>query len=101
MPALILFILLRKRLGHIMNKFGFNLHFYADDVQIYFTFDADRVTSNVLTNCFKKVEHCLSLNKLKLNKKKTQCIVLSRQVFKYAAVVFGNNFSDLIDLKCV
>ena len=34
-------------LGHINNKYEFNYHFYADDVQIYFTFNADRATSNV------------------------------------------------------
>ena len=47
------------------------------------------------------IEHWLSLNKLKLNKNKTQGIPFSRLASKSAADTFGNNFSDPIALKCI
>ena len=99
--APILFTLYMKPLGHIINKFGFSYHFYADDLQIYFTFNADRDTSNVFASCLRAVEDWLSLNKLKLNNNKTQCIVFGRQVLTTSADAFGNNFSDHSILKCV
>ena len=75
----VLFTLYMKPFGQIISKFGFNYHLYADYVPIYFTFNADRATFNMFKNCLKAIEHCLSLNKLKDNKNKTQCIVCIRQ----------------------
>ena len=46
-----LFTLYIKPLASIISKFGFIYHFYADDVQCYVTFDADKtLDANVLTN---------------------------------------------------
>ena len=74
--APILFTLYIKPLTSIISKFSFSIHFYADDVQFYVTFDADKtVDANVLTKCLKAEEQCLCYNKLKLNNSKTQCIL--------------------------
>ena len=67
--APILFTLYIKPLTSIISKFGFSFHFYADDVQFYVTFDADKtLDANLLTKCLKAVEQWLCCNKLKLNK---------------------------------
>ena len=55
--APILFNLYMKPLGHIINQFRFNYHFYADDVQIFFTCNAASAKSNVFTNCLRAVEN--------------------------------------------
>ena len=53
----ILFNLYMKPLGHIIIQFGFNYHFYADDMQVYFTFNAAGAKSNMFTNCLRAVEN--------------------------------------------
>ena len=55
----------------------------------------------MLTNCLGAVEHWLSLSKLKLNRIKTQGIVFSQHVSKFAADKFDNNFSAPRALKYV
>ena len=77
--APILFTLYIIPLTIIISKFGFSYHFYADDVQFYVTFDADKtLDANILTKCLKAVEQWLCCNKLKLNNSKTQCILYGR-----------------------
>ena len=61
--APILLTLYMKPLGQRINKFGFDYHFYADDVQIYFISKADEATFIMFSNCFREIEHWLSLNK--------------------------------------
>ena len=57
----ILFNLYMKPLGHIINQFGFNYHFYADDKQICFSFNVGSAKSNVFTNCLRAVKNWLNL----------------------------------------
>ena len=77
--APILFTLYIKPLTSIISKFVFSYHFYAVDVQLYVTFDADKtLNANVLTKCLKAVEQWLCCNKLQLNNSKTQCILFGR-----------------------
>ena len=55
--APILFTLYIKPLTSIISNLGFSYHFYADDVQFYVTFDADKtLDAHVLTKCLKAVE---------------------------------------------
>ena len=92
--APILFTLYIKPLTSIISKFGFSYHFYADDVQFYATFDADKtLDANVLTKCLKAVEQWLCYNKLKLNNSKTQCILFSRTCKQSSSV--ANAFSTV------
>ena len=52
-----LFTLYIKPLTSIISKFGFSYYFYANDVQFYVTFDADKtLNANILTKCLKAVE---------------------------------------------
>ena len=85
--APILFTLYIKPLTKITSKFGFSYHFYADDVQFYAAFDADKtLDANVLKKCLKAVEQWLCCNKLKLNNRKLNVFCL---------VVLANNLVQL------
>ena len=49
-----------------------NFHFYADDSQVYFSFDSDSpVTVPRIEACLRDIATLMSLNKLKLNGDKT------------------------------
>ena len=54
-----------------------NFHFYADDCQVYFSFDS--VSSATITRieaCLQDIASWMSLNKLKLNGDKTELLVI-------------------------
>ena len=74
----ILFIIYTGPLGRILRRMGVNFHFYADDTQIYVSFDIDGADAAV-----KKVEEVIALirkwmseNFLCLNDDKTEVILL-------------------------
>ena len=57
-------------------------HFYADDSQIYFSFDSNTpglVTASRLEACVKDVSDWMSANKLKLNSDKTELLIIASQ----------------------
>ena len=54
-----------------------NLHFYADDCQIYFSLDSvSSVTTTRIEACLQDIGTWMSLNKLKLNSDKTELLVI-------------------------
>jgi len=55
-----------------------SLHSYADDSQLYFHVDPAAVDNKVqqLVDCVDEISHWMSVNRLKLNKDKTQFIWL-------------------------
>ena len=58
------------------------LHFYADDSQIYFSFDSNTpglVTASRLEACVKDVSDWMFSNKLKLNSDKTELLLIASQ----------------------
>ena len=55
----LLFILYIKDLEKIAAKYNFSIHLYADDTQIYFSFDPKDSASNYMTllsDCFKDIK---------------------------------------------
>ena len=59
------------------------LHFYADDSQIYFSFDSNTpelVTASRLEACVKDVSDWMSSNKLNLNSDKTELLLIASQL---------------------
>ena len=78
----ILYLLYTSPLSDIVKKFNLSYHFYADDSHLYFTFqptipgDRDLAVSNI-ERCVLEIDHWMLVNRLKLNKDKTELLVIS------------------------
>ena len=80
--GLLLYLLYTAPLGGIVRKHGMMFPFYADDSQIYFSFDSNTpelVTASRLEACVKDVSDWMSVNKLKLNSDKTELLSIASQ----------------------
>ena len=69
----LLFILYTKDLQAIVSRHGMSVHLYADDTQIYFSFDvhSDKPDIEVIKQCFNDIKHWMANNFLKMNADKT------------------------------
>ncbi|KAL5260602.1 hypothetical protein ACHWQZ_G010676 [Mnemiopsis leidyi] len=78
----LLFILYTKDLESIVTKFGFTIHLYADDTQIYFAFDvhSDSPDMQAIDLCCSEVKKWMAANFLKLNEDKTEFIEIGPYV---------------------
>ena len=78
----ILYLLYTSPLSDIVKKFNLSYHFYADDSHLYLTFqptitgDRDLAVSNI-ERCVLEIDHRMLVNRLKLNKDKTELLVIS------------------------
>ena len=64
-------------IGRIIQKYGVSYHLYADDVQLYISFDPSSnlsITSALskLTKCISDIQSWMTCNMLKLNNDKTE-----------------------------
>ena len=93
--APLLFTLYLKPLVNIIKSYGFKYHFYADDLQFYIMIDEYNISSvkDLITECLNTIENWLSVNKLKLNCNKTQCIVFSRKQ-SVSTSIFSDECND-------
>ena len=73
----ILYVLYTALLADILRFHEMQFHFYADDIHLYISFSTNKDAE--LTNSITKIEECLSdidkwmsINRLKLNKDKTE-----------------------------
>ena len=76
----ILFILYTKELETIVKKYGFNIHLYADDTQLYIEFNPlcqnmTNIEENLI-DCLKEVKDWMTSNRLKLNSDKTEILTV-------------------------
>ena len=78
----IFFILYTKQLQDIASMHGLQIHLYADDTQIYFSFDPKKdmdieSMKRKLKECFEHIKSWMSENYLKLNNNKSEIIEIS------------------------
>ena len=76
----LLFILYTKELETIAAKYNFSIHLYADDSQIYFSFDPKNNSKEgnleLLQSCFNEIRQWMGSNYLKMNDDKTEIMEL-------------------------
>ena len=76
------YVMYTKPVGAICAKHGLGHHFYADDSQLYFSFNtADRIsqvdTTDRFKHCLNDIESWMKCNMLKLNADKTEVILFT------------------------
>ena len=87
----LLFILYTKDLETIVTKYGFSIHLYADDTQIYFAFDvhSENPDMTAVKACFLEVKQWMTVNFLKLNEDKTEFIEIGPYVSPISSLNIG------------
>ena len=78
----VLYLLYTSPLGDIVRRYNMGFHFYADDTQLYLSFNTlneeDRVcTVAQVESCVRDIDHWMASNRLKLNNDKTELLVIS------------------------
>ncbi len=92
----ILFTVYTLPLGDILRKHGLSYHLYADDTQIYMSFnrlpghctESLEVAKSKLENCFSEIRIWMAMNYLKLNDDKTEILLISS--YHREKVIFDN-----------
>ncbi len=74
----ILFNIYSQPLGEITRKHDLKHHFYADDTQLYISFESKNSNNyaNLISSCVTDIKQWMKLNMLKLNDSKTEVILL-------------------------
>ena len=74
----VLFSLYVQEVNKIIDKYGFNAHMYADDIQIYLRCNDDvNSRMHVLKSCFEDIQSWAKSNYLKLNHNKSKLLIIS------------------------
>lgn len=76
------FTIYSSPIATIARKHGLQVHMYADDTQLYLSFDLDSVCDEIASRsrielCIKDIKSWMTLNKLKLNDDKTEFIIIT------------------------
>ena len=74
-----LYLLYTSPIGNIIRRHGLNYHLYADDTQLYLSFKptpAEQAGSKIEA-CLSEIDWWMVSNKFKLNRGKTELLVLS------------------------
>ena len=81
----------------IVTKYGFTVHLYADDTQIYFAFDVHSKNPNLdgIKACFQDIKDRMAENFLKLNEDKTELL----NIGPYESTVQSLNLSKDISIS--
>ena len=87
----LLFILYTCDLEKIVTKYGFSIHLYADDTQVYFAFNvhSPHPDLSAVKSCFLEIKEWMSSNFLKLNDDKTEFIDIGPYVSPIQSLDLG------------
>ena len=93
----LLFILYTKELEQIVTKYGLSIHLYADDTQIYFSFDVNNKNLDLtpIKLCLSEVKLWMSDNFLKLNDEKTEFLDIGYYVSPLSSLDLGESYGEL------
>ena len=91
----LLFILYTRDLENIVTKYGFTIHFYADDTQVYFSFDVHSPNPDLtlIKECFSEIKKWMAMNYLKLNDGKTEFLDIGYYVSPITSIDLGDELS--------
>jgi len=91
----LLFILYTKDLELIVTKYGFSIHLYADDTQVYFSFDvhSDNPDMSKVKACFQEIKNWMAVNYLKLNEEKTEFLDIGPYISPIKELDLGDTVS--------
>ena len=94
----ILFNIYISSLGEFITKYGASYHFYADDTQLYASFNPRSLKSKahciqILEKCISHIKFWMQNNLLKINDNKTEVMVVSTRYF------LNKGLSDSVVLK--
>ena len=80
----VLYVLYTAPLGDIIRKHNVQFHLYADDTQLYLFFKSSSLEHKELSvatiqACVRDIDRWMTENKLKLNKDKTELVIIGSQ----------------------
>ena len=77
----LLFCIYTQPLEKIIQRHNLSFHFYADDTQLYFSFDPSEAQTAVakLNHCLSDIRDWMAANFLKLNDDKTELVLIGNQ----------------------
>ena len=80
------FSLYSQEISNITDKYNFNMHIFADDIQIYFETNDSNTNLTELINCYEEIKKWANTNFLKLNENKTKFLSISSKRSKFSSV---------------
>ena len=94
----LLFVLYTKDLDTIVSRYDVKFHFYADDTQVYLSFDvhSDNPDISRLCDCYQDIKKWMSSCFLKLNEEKTEIMEIGPYMNKFDQICLGETVIDLV-----
>ena len=74
----LLFCIYTIELSYLIKRHGVNFKLFADDTQLYMSFENVRDTELVITSIMSDISNWMESKQLKLNENKTECLILAR-----------------------
>ena len=93
----VLFAMYIKEVSNIALSYNVNVHFYADDVQLYMSCNKQTDFTNLI-NCIEKIKLWSDENFLKLNNEKTKIITLTSKSYKLEKIKQLKIMGELIQI---